>query len=135
LWRALPIRISCGRGLAKALADDPATRFVQRSSSMWFPRERERGIPMHSAIPSVRLRLPTLVMTLALLALAAQAQTNISGPLSDSTTGPLTAGVYHAVAGISVPSGQILTVHPDAYVKAGRNPGKVPTHAALLRVA
>ena len=85
---------------------------------MRFPRERERGIPMHSAIPSVRLRLPTLLVTLALLAAAARAQTNISGALSDSTTGPLTAGVYHAVGAISVSSGQILTVHPDAYVKA-----------------
>ncbi len=63
----------------------------------------------------------SLARTLAALALSAgfaHAQTPISGALSDSTTGPLLAGVvYHATGSISVPLGQTLTIQPGAIVK------------------
>jgi hypothetical protein len=48
----------------------------------------------------------------------ATAQVPISGSLSDSTTGPLAAGVvYHATSSITVPAGQTLTVGAGAIVK------------------
>ncbi|MEM8711707.1 MAG: hypothetical protein AAGG01_12195, partial [Planctomycetota bacterium] len=46
------------------------------------------------------------------------AQVPLAGPLSDSTTGPLQAGVvYHVVNDCSVPQGSTLTVEPGAVVK------------------
>ncbi len=55
-----------------------------------------------------------------LLAAAASAQTDISGPIWDGNGGPLLSGtVYHAVGTLSVPAGQTLTVQPGAIVKFG----------------
>ncbi|MCC7013125.1 MAG: hypothetical protein IT454_11225 [Planctomycetes bacterium] len=65
---------------------------------------------------------PSLWPVLAALASAAwapcaQAQTFISGALSDSTTGPLGSGVYVTTGNISVPAGQTLTIAAGAIVK------------------
>ena len=50
----------------------------------------------------------------------AAAQTPISGPLFDASTGPLLSGVvYHVTGDISVPGGQTLTIQPGAIVKFG----------------
>lgn len=62
------------------------------------------------------LRLLSALL-LPVLALTANAQTNIGGALSDSTTGPLLSGtVYHA-SSISVPPGQTLTIQPGVIIK------------------
>ena len=48
------------------------------------------------------------------------AVTTLSGPVSDSMTGPLLSGeVYHVTSDITVPAGQVLTVQPGAIVKFG----------------
>ena len=60
-----------------------------------------------------------LVVCLALLCASgtARAQTFISGPLSDATTGPLTPGVYRVTNHISVPAAATLTVQAGVIVK------------------
>ncbi|MCE9594564.1 MAG: right-handed parallel beta-helix repeat-containing protein [Planctomycetes bacterium] len=63
------------------------------------------------------MNLRLLCFASALLSGAASAQVSLSGPLSDTSTGPLLAGtVYHA-SSISVPFGSTLTVQPGAIVK------------------
>ncbi|MFG0318356.1 MAG: hypothetical protein ACF8XB_13855, partial [Planctomycetota bacterium JB042] len=71
----------------------------------------------------MRLRtgsLPRLAAALgaALLAPGAAAL-DLSGPLSDSTTGPIPPGVHHVVASIEVPAGQTLTIQDGAILKFG----------------
>ena len=68
---------------------------------------------MAPPLPSRLLLFPAV----ALLATAAAAQTPLSGPLSDTTTGPLTPGVYHVTGAINVPVGETLTVQSGAIVK------------------
>ena len=61
--------------------------------------------------------LPSTCLLIVGLLGQARAQTDLSGPLSDSTTGPLTAGVYRVPSGISVPAGQTLTIDADVIIK------------------
>jgi hypothetical protein len=61
--------------------------------------------------------LARFLAPLSLAALAA-GQVNISGAISDSTTGPLLAGVvYHATGNLTLNPGQTLTCQPGAVVK------------------
>lgn len=61
-------------------------------------------------------RLALSACAAAALTAGAAAQTPLSGPLSDSTTGPLAAGVYDAM-NISVPAGETLTIDAGAVIK------------------
>ncbi|MBI5435170.1 MAG: hypothetical protein HZA52_20210, partial [Planctomycetes bacterium] len=57
-------------------------------------------------------------LAVCLAAGTTSAQTPISGPLSDATTGPLLAGtVYHATTSLSVSPGATLTIQPGVIVK------------------
>ncbi len=42
---------------------------------------------------------------------------DLSGNLSDSTTGPIPAGVHRVIGSITVPAGQTLTIQPGAILK------------------
>jgi len=65
-------------------------------------------------------RTLSLLGAAALLSASSRAQTVLSGALSDSTTGPLLAGVvYHIPGGISVGAGQTLTIQAGAKLKFG----------------
>ena len=65
------------------------------------------------------LRAPALIAFCA-LATQSYAQTPLSGPLSDSTTGPLLSGVvYHTTSNISVVSSATLTIQSGAIIKFG----------------
>ena len=58
-------------------------------------------------------------------------QTELSGPISDSTTGPLLSGqVYHLNGSVSVPNGQTLTVQAGAIVK-GRSNSHLIAHGTI----
>ena len=68
---------------------------------------------------SLSFRSVVQVAAASALASLASAQINISGALSDSTTGPLGANVYHVTGPINVPLGQTLTVAAGAVLKFG----------------
>lgn len=54
------------------------------------------------------------------LAAGAQAQTPLSGSVSDSAGGPLLAGqVYFSTGSLTVPAGETLTIQPGAILKLG----------------
>ncbi len=42
---------------------------------------------------------------------------DLSGPLSDSTTGPIPPGVHRVIGNLTVPAGQTLTIQPGAILK------------------
>lgn len=59
-----------------------------------------------------------LPLTLALTAGLAGASTDLSGSISDDTTGPLLAGeIYHLVGNVTVPTGKTLTIEAGAILK------------------
>lgn len=86
-------------------------------------------------------RLPVLLCALAGASSLLQAQTSLTGPVSDSTTGPLASGqVYHVPTGITVIAGQTLTVQPGAIVKFGAGaflhvPGTLDVQGSALSPA
>lgn len=62
-------------------------------------------------------RLAVLCAVSVCASSVALAQTPLSGALSDSTTGPLAAGVYHVASNINIPAGQTLTVAAGVVIK------------------
>lgn len=64
------------------------------------------------------IRLLLRSLTLAACAGLSLGQTELTGSISDSTTGPLLSGqVYHLTGNVTVPTGQTLTVQPGAIIK------------------
>lgn len=75
-------------------------------------------VPQLDAMKLAPNSLLSLAGALTACALPLQAQTPISGALSDSTTGPLLSGVvYHATGSISVPLAETLTIQSGAIIK------------------
>ncbi|MEM8709315.1 MAG: hypothetical protein AAGG01_00070 [Planctomycetota bacterium] len=67
------------------------------------------------------LSAPALALACASTSLA---QVELTGSLSDNTTGPLVSGtVYHATGALSVPSGATLTIPQDVIIKFPFNGG------------
>jgi len=74
---------------------------------------------MTMRLPSILKCGLALPAALLLTAGLAHAQTDLSGNISDDTTGPLLSGqVYHIVSSVTVPEGKTLTMQSGVIVKA-----------------
>ncbi|MFG0320243.1 MAG: right-handed parallel beta-helix repeat-containing protein, partial [Planctomycetota bacterium JB042] len=68
-------------------------------------------------VPNLTGLRPLLAAALVWAGASSASALTLSGALSDSTTGPVPAGVHHVVGSLTVPAGQTLTIQPGAILK------------------